>query len=129
MRGARQIISFGAKFWDPTSPICVDTVCHAEELPFVFNPDLSVINATFTAAEEALAGSMQTYWSNFARNGAPGAAVPGINRSALAWPVLDVAEKVMRFTTAGGSNSIDVARYADKCAFWDDLAYKWILNH
>jgi acetylcholinesterase/cholinesterase len=114
------VISFGAKFWDPTSPICVDTVCHAEELPFVFNPDLSAINATFTADEATLAASMQTYWSNFARDGRPGA------NGALAWPPLDAAEKAMRFTT-DPANSIDTGRYADKCAFWDKLGYKWIL--
>eukprot|EP00937_MAST-01D_sp_MAST-1D-sp2_P000965 g965.t1 len=114
------IISFGAKFWLPTSPICVDTVCHAEELPFVFAPDLTVINASFTPAEAALAHSMGRYWTNVAKAGAPG------SDGAISWPTMDGAERALRFTT-DPANSIDTARYADKCAFWDSLGYKWIL--
>ena len=112
------IISFGAKFWLPTSPVCVDTVCHAEELPFVFDPDLSIINATFTPSEATLAKSMQTFWTNFAKSDRPG------SDGAMSWPAFNGSEQALRF---GAVNTMDAARYAQKCSFWDKLGYKWIL--
>ena len=111
------VISFGSKFWGPKFPICVDTVCHSEELLFVFGPDLSVTNVSFTRNEAKLSESMQTYWGNFARDGKPGSS------GALEWPILDAQGKVLHFT-ADPANSINTAQYASKSPFWDHLGQK-----
>jgi carboxylesterase type B len=124
------VTSFGDKFWLPSVPICVDAVCHSEELPFVFDANYSVINASFTAAERVLALSMQTYWATFAKTGSPGSAPTGMRvgepeDSALAWPEYESgSEEALRF---GTPNTVDKARYRSKCNFWDELGYKWIL--
>ena len=116
------VISFGSAFWLPSTPVCVDAVCHGEELPFVFDPNTSSVNRSFTADEAALALSMQTYWSNFAKSGAPGVA------AGVAWPELNAANESAIHLRGAGGNVVDHAVYADRCEFWDGLGYEWVLN-
>lgn len=129
-----QVISFDAAFWVPSSPFCVGHVCHGEELPYVFNINLTAsaqvrkYNSSFTPAEVTLAHSMQTYWANFAKTGAPGSFTPP-GGAPLAWPVLTVAqEQLMNLTALEGGNHVDSASYREKCAFWDVLGYEWVLD-
>lgn len=118
------VISFGADFWIPSNPICVNAVCHSEELPYIWQPNVSSLNASFTPAEAALSQSMQSYWSSMAHTGAPS--------SAAVWPPLTMAqEQAMKFHTGsngGPPNSIDLAAYKDKCSFWEKIGYKWVLE-
>ena len=91
--------------------ICSSVVCHASELPFVFHELPSF--ASFTPDEDALADRMGTYWTNFAKGLAPGAAWPAWDPAARQTLVLNISESVE--TTAG------------LCGFWDGLsdAYFW----
>jgi carboxylesterase type B len=63
---------------------CATLPCHSEEIPFVFNNTVPGLNASFTAAEQALAATMVTWWTNFARNGDPNDGAGG--RTAAAPP-------------------------------------------
>ena len=91
--------------------ICSSVVCHASELPFVFHELPSF--ASFTPDEDALADRMGTYWTNFAKGLAPGAA----------WPAWDPAAR----QTLVLNNSESVETTAGLCGFWDGLsdAYFW----
>ena len=111
------VISYGAKFWQPLFPECVDAVCHSEELPFVFNPDTSAINASFTADESRLAKTMQEAWGGFARTSAPGGG----------WPAFEMGtEASMLFQTP--SSVVEHAAYARRCELWDQMGYNWVLK-
>ena len=116
------MLSFGAKFWLPATPVCVHAVCHAEELPLLFHPDLRIINASFSGPEAALSAHMEASWATFAKSAAPGTA-----DGALPWPALDASrEAAMRFSTEPGL-SLDEARYREKCELWDGIGYDWAL--
>lgn len=47
-------------------------ICHGEDLAYIFHPNASSLDIHFTPQEAALAESMQDFYSNFARTGAPG---------------------------------------------------------
>ena len=91
--------------------ICASVVCHASELPFVFNELPSF--ASFTPDEEALALRMGEYWTNFAKGVAPSSAWPPWSPSTRSTLVLNLTETVE--STSG------------LCGFWDSLAdaYFW----
>ena len=67
------VASFNSKFWGPELSFCWDKVCHGADLPFVFSPNASSFGINFQPEERELALSMQTFWSNFAKTGSPGA--------------------------------------------------------
>ena len=57
-------------------PYCVHNVCHADDIPFIFNPFKAPMPANFTppvptVEEVKLAHFIQTAWGNFARSGNP----------------------------------------------------------
>jgi acetylcholinesterase/cholinesterase len=116
------VLSFGTHFWLPTTPICVDSVCHGDELPILFHPPLKQINATYSAAENTLAAKMQRYWTQFSKQGNPGSDATGV-----VWPQMEsTKEAAMRFATDSQAGVVDQA-YTQRCKFWDTLGYKWIL--
>ena len=80
------LISFGASFWLPTNPVCVEAVCHGEELPFVFQPDVSIINVSFTSEELLLSDLMQTHWAAFASTGHAAASAASAASADLLFP-------------------------------------------
>ena len=111
------VISYGGKFWRPKFPECVDSVCHSEELPFVFDPNTSILNASFTADETRLTTSMQEAWGGFVRTASPG----GV------WPPFEThKEASMLFRTP--STAVEYAAYAHRCGFWDQIGYEWVLK-
>jgi acetylcholinesterase/cholinesterase len=117
------VLSFGDKFWLPSSPICLNTVCHGDELPILFHPNISKIDATYTKSEQILSKEMQDYWSNFAKTSMPAAS------DGLKWPTFSSGEgeNAMKFSTT--NESVVVQEYESKCKMWDELGYKWILPH
>jgi carboxylesterase type B len=112
------VLSFGNKFWLPSAPICVDTVCHGEELPLLFQPNLAQINGSYSPEENTLSKSMHRFWSNFAKNGTPGSE----------WPQFDDQnEAAIRLETP--SSTMESKSYYHKCQLWDDIGYEWVLRH
>lgn len=117
------VISYGDKFWLPDAPECIDRVCHGEDLPFVFYPNTSSINGSFTVPEMAMSNLMQQYWGAFAHKGSPGASG---GASPLSWvPFNASSEAAMVFSTAPQSN-LQHASYRAKCAIWDSFDYDWL---
>jgi para-nitrobenzyl esterase len=85
---------------------------HGGELPYLFAVPAEL--ATLTAEQEALAGQMRRYWSNFARTGDPnGPDLPRWRRHA--------AQSLAPAGT-GGVHPVDLAATHD-CAFWRTLGY------
>jgi acetylcholinesterase/cholinesterase len=109
------VVSFGAQMWLPRYPECLDKVCHAAELPFIFRTNLSSVNATYTADEVAMSIELEKYWSEFAKNG----------NFSSGWPQIDVASEQTRLFQAP-TGKVETKAYAAKCAFWDDLGYSWL---
>ncbi len=56
-------------------PQCNGLVCHADELPYVFNT-AGQLGQTFTPPEESLARTIGAYWTSFAHSRNPGSAWP-----------------------------------------------------
>jgi len=102
--------SFSVPIWAPLWG-CFDKVCHASDLPFVFDSAEPLQN--YTSDEQVLAYSMLDYWTNFAYNGDPNS-----KGSQMVWPKYTPDESLsMYFQTP--SNSI-YAFYRDQyCSFWD----------
>ena len=83
---------------------------HASEIPFVFG---NYTWAAVTGAERDLGASMQTYWTQFATDGAPGSA------DGLSWPVYEASADKGMYFEAGGTQTTSGFR-SDYCDFWDN---------
>lgn len=107
------IISFSKQFWPNNYAECVDAVCHAEELPFVFGtPTLD--NYHFDSNEIKLSNLMIYYWTNFAISGDPN--FP--NRQNLNWSPYSNSRSNLRFMTP--SSVIETGWRESKCNFFDN---------
>ncbi len=62
-------MSFGPDAWGPDFPKCHDRVCHAAELPLLFNSAHWLFD--YTEEENVLARKMVQYFANFAHTGNP----------------------------------------------------------
>jgi para-nitrobenzyl esterase len=88
---------------------------HAADVLYLFDSELRGGHAPFTAAQEALAAAMVSYWTRFARTGSP-------NRQDLPpWPrYTPVSDLHMSLEPPTPQAESDFA--ADhKCAFWDSF--------
>jgi len=114
------VISFN-QAWGPNYTFCWDTVCHASELPYVFQ---SAQDAGFqyTQDEITLSDSMMAYWTNLAISGSPnvGNQIPP---NGLYWPAFDSSFPNMQFATP--SNFIQEYFNNDRCDFWDSYGYQY----
>jgi carboxylesterase type B len=68
--------SYSEPIYGKNMPYCVNNVCHADDLPFIFNPFKAPLPNGYippepTTAEVQLSHQMQTAWGNFARTGDP----------------------------------------------------------
>jgi carboxylesterase type B len=118
------VLSFGNKFWLPSSPICLNTVCHGDELPILFRPNITIINGVYTKKEIQLSTEMQTYWGNFAKKGVPGSSSVSNNIKWIEFNTMN--ESAMKFSTT--NEGIINHQYTEICEFWDSLGYPWILK-
>jgi para-nitrobenzyl esterase len=120
------VLSFGNKFWLPTSPICLNTVCHGDELPILFRPNVTIIKGVYTKSEIQLSTEMQTYWGNFAKSGIPGSSSSSVSNN-IEWIEFNTMnESAMKFSTT--NEGIINHQYTEMCEFWDSLGYDWILK-
>eukprot|EP00211_Chloroparvula_japonica_P001091 CAMPEP_0119122462 /NCGR_PEP_ID=MMETSP1310-20130426/2708_1 /TAXON_ID=464262 /ORGANISM="Genus nov. species nov., Strain RCC2339" /LENGTH=572 /DNA_ID=CAMNT_0007112119 /DNA_START=81 /DNA_END=1799 /DNA_ORIENTATION=+ len=106
--------------WGPDYEFCwFDYVCHAAELPFVFQT-AGLGGFTYEADELTLSNSMIGYWANFAHSGTPNSG-PGDKYIDVNWPQYTASGRMemdLNLTIAGVH---DV--HADKCDFWDTIGY------
>lgn len=108
-----QVSSFN--FWSPPVPTsvpqCNGLVCHADELPYVFNT-AGKIGHTFTPAEEALSQTVGGYWTSFANSQAPGSN----------WPPFK-PNKTYRLLNESSSTANDPLYTSANCSLWDEIGY------
>lgn len=112
------IAAWGANFTE-----CWANVCHGSDLPLWFHPLEQQLGANYTADEDALSASMETYWANFARTGNPNTPSTTTRRGEAlpAWPAYSAATRsTLDFKTAG-DGGIAVLSDVRKttCDWWD----------
>jgi len=110
------IMSFSQAVWGKNFSICWDSVCHAEELAFVWHPDASRLNLKYSADEEVLSADMESYWGSFARTGNPNAA----GSTATHWPAYNAAtQQTMLLQTP--KSVVQSRNFTDECNWWDTV--------
>lgn len=106
-------------------PMCYDAVCHAAELPYVFNIENLTIYE-YDPAERILAQRMIYYWTNFAKyadpNGPPSQSRPDIG--AVNWPRFRDTNSEEEYFGLQITADGDIAMknpYKEICDFFDQL--------
>jgi para-nitrobenzyl esterase len=84
---------------------------HASELQYIFDLPTAPIPGTLTADQQQLAGSMQSYWTNFAANGFPSSA------SEPQWPGFGPGQQMLSLVPPQPQVETDFA-VQHHCAFW-----------
>jgi carboxylesterase type B len=94
-------------------PQCLTLVCHADELPFVFNT-AGKLGQTFLPQEEALAQTMGGYWTSFANRHNPGDT----------WPLFQSgsAYRLLNESPSTASDPLDAT--ANCSRLWDTIGYE-----
>lgn len=114
--------SYSPQVYGATMPYCVDAICHADDLPFYFNPFKAPMPSDFTPptpqpVEIELAHLMQTALANFVRNGNPN---PLPNN--LVFPKFTNSNDNFLFNYSTPSGAISGFRN-QYCDFWDTVGY------
>eukprot|EP00058_Branchiostoma_floridae_P022595 XP_002608085.1 hypothetical protein BRAFLDRAFT_91437 [Branchiostoma floridae] len=109
---------------------CNGHVCHAEDLPFVFQTTrLPVTNMTMTAEEQKMADAIAYYYGNFAHTGDPNqpsrdaaeTTVMTIPGTATTWPKYNQEGNFPCLNISTPHTSIIHDYRKDKCDFWDRM--------
>jgi carboxylesterase type B len=94
---------------------CNGMVCHADELPYVFNTAGQLTNSTaFTAPEESLAQTIGGYWTSFASNHNPGSA----------WPLFKPDSTYRLLNTVSSTANDPLNATANCSTLWDGIGYE-----
>ena len=113
----------------PNDNECWNAVCHGVELAYVFEPDLTIVNGSYTTQEWQLAQTMGYYWSSLAKYKNPGSGNP---LNPVRWTSFtnNSTQNDMIFNVQNVSNGVRMAQNYDLtiCNFWDTLNYNWIPN-
>lgn len=120
-----RLLSWAPALWTNATPAyhaCWTQVCHAQELPFLFYPQLAGRTA-WTPEEAALSSAGRGYLAAFAASrGATMGDGAGNGASPLAWPPLNAADDATpRMVFDSGARRLEYAD--DACALWDELGY------
>eukprot|EP01084_Bolivina_argentea_P286122 490782_1 len=120
--------SFNEQMWEANMTECWNkSVCHGEELIFVFHPNTGPIDANYTEEETELAITMETYWTQFAKYGNPQSAIN--NNVNTEWvPFTLGSEPSIQFQTNDVVVQSNFDRTQNQCDFWDSLGYNWLLK-
>jgi len=111
-----QLPQEGCNLWGYLAPLCSENVCHATELPYVFNtPEAIHPNCSFRDSRRDLADAIQTYWTSFAKSQSPSGKTP--------WPPLQSAKTYM-ILKGTPQTAADPWATAANCAFWDKIGYQ-----
>jgi para-nitrobenzyl esterase len=92
-------------------PQCQGLVCHADELPYVFN-SAGNPGQTFLPQEEALSQLIGGYWTSFAHSHKPGSTWPPF-RPGRAYRLLDESSSTANDPLSATAN----------CSLWDSIGY------
>ena len=105
--------------WGPNYEFCwFDYVCHASELPFVFDSAV-LAGYNYTPEEQALALAMVGYWGNFAHTSDPNKGPFGTPN--VLWPTYDNVN--MRNLNLNLTIHEESAVRSDFCDYWDSVGY------
>ena len=120
--------SFSSVIWDPINATeCLTSVCHGDDLPFVFRPNGGPLNVTWPQEELDLSMAMQFYLAQFSKTDNPGNGRTMIynNGNVVDWLQFNnVTQQTMRFQTEGIEL---ISNYdKDKCILWDQIGYPWM---
>jgi acetylcholinesterase/cholinesterase len=116
-----KVSSFNGWTFEKVMPWCVDVVCHASDLPYIFNPFQAPMNVTHrpvpTPDEANLIKYIQTVWGNFAHTGNPNSpsSLPNVQfeRFTEANILVNESTPVLMLDNYRGSY----------CDFWDKMGY------
>ena len=101
---------------------CWSKVCHAQELPFLFFPQLAGRTA-WTADEAALSAAGRSYLAAFAARGDMGDG-SGNGAAPVPWLPLDAAAGAApRLILDAPARRLEFSD--DACALWDELGYNF----
>lgn len=121
------LLTYNKWLQNATDPECNDYVCHASELPILFNSEYleSEDHPLPTAQEHTLSHQMQTVWSNFATSGDPNSPHPiPVQKGRptnLHFPKFDFNEDtVLQFDIPTALNSNRRKKF---CDYFDTIGY------
>jgi para-nitrobenzyl esterase len=123
---AQYVPTYAYEFNDPNTPMATLPpvsfpygAYHTGELQYLFDVRPNFPAPSFTPAQEQLSGAMQSYWTQFSRNGDPNSGATPI------WPAYQpfAANDFQRLAPASPAPFSSFVFLADhKCAFWAALA-------
>eukprot|EP00058_Branchiostoma_floridae_P009013 XP_002594501.1 hypothetical protein BRAFLDRAFT_87693 [Branchiostoma floridae] len=113
--------------WDEFK-FCNGHVCHAEDIPFVFQtPLLPQANLTFTPDEQRMADTIAFHYGNFAHTGDPNKPAHGINSTNnnkpkfVSWPKYGTNGHFYRLNVTTPENNLLENYKHEKCDVFDIL--------
>jgi carboxylesterase type B len=116
-----QLASYSGWVYNKSMPYCTDAICHADDLPFYFNPFNAPLPPGLhppqpTAEELVLTATMQKALANFVAGGNPNP-LPNVE-----WPRFNGSvNALMNYSTPATSI---LTGYRDVyCNFWDSIGY------
>jgi len=102
-------------FWGPNFTECVDSVCHATDVVFLFDTG-RYFNKTLTPAENTMCFFMIDAWSNFAKTANPNTP----KTLPMKWPMFDSSEQIVRFDTP---STLEQKWNEKDCDLFDYIGY------
>lgn len=113
----------------PNDAECWDAVCHGIELAYVFEPDLTIVNSSYTSEEWYLAQTIGYYWSSMAKYKNPGSGNPA---SPVKWLSFNEGSTqndiLLNVKSVDGGVRMAADYDLNVCNFWDTLSYNWVPN-
>lgn len=115
----KHVLSFDC--WGPNYTFCVGAVCHASELPFVFNvfSDGSSVFYEPTEDELTLAEDISNAWANFVTSGNPNIGRPIPHQ----YPQYIPSDDSLLVLDEPGGGETEAHVRASYCNMWDELGY------
>ena len=104
-------------FWENPNqihvPACKGKVCHADELPYVFNTAWA-LGKKFETEEEKLSQTIGGLWASFAKSQSPGSA----------WPLFNPNKSYQVWRDFSSSIENDPLNAIANCTLWDNIGYQ-----
>jgi len=109
-----QVSSFNLwQYMQPPVPQCNGLVCHADEVPYVFNT-AGQLGQTFTPPAETLAQTIGGHWTSFANSHDPGSS----------WPLFKPRSTYLLLSESSSTANDPVNASANCSTLWDGIGYE-----